>query len=120
MVLVQANILVGPQDFGIWEKFFINLTVYELVINIPSYQMSDLLNLLKTEIRIGMNEEFSIGKAQLRGRKTGTLTHFLFLQTSYLIIVCIRKNPLHLRSHEFIIGKQENKRGSEIKKLNSG
>lgn len=29
--------------------------------------MSDLLNLLKTEIRIGMNEEFSIGKAQLRG-----------------------------------------------------
>lgn len=66
-MLVQANILVGPQDFGICEKFFINLTVHKLVINIPSYQMSDLLNLLKTEIRIGMNEEFSIGKAQLRG-----------------------------------------------------
>lgn len=51
--------------------------------------MSDLLNLLKTEIRIGMNEEFSIGKAQLRGNTqahTGTLTHFLFLQTSYLIL----------------------------------
>lgn len=69
MVLVQASILEGPQDFGIWEKFFINLTVYKLVINIPLYQMSDLLNLLKTEIRIGMNEEFSIGKAQLRGSK---------------------------------------------------
>lgn len=46
MVLVQADILVGLQDFGIHERFFINLTVHKLVINIP-YQMSDLFNFLK-------------------------------------------------------------------------
>lgn len=72
--------------------------------------MSDLLNLLKTEIRIGMNEEFSIGKVQLRGNtQAHSHTFYKHLILSYH---CLYQKKS--AAFEVTMGKQENKPGSKV------